>query len=450
MVGREARADQRDLAGPGVVHREMPVGLLEREELRRGMGRPLPAEIRIGRRADARGEPHAAFLVEHRVVHAGLAVPDRLRPPVRRRQHGVLLRRGRGGIAHQHLHLRRLVVHRIEDREQIGALLRRPEDQAVGVDARIALVGRDLVVQVVLGPGPVPQRQDDVALDAVRTGRPGGRQLAGGDAIGPVGEQLQRARRAEPAEIRRHLQHRLAGLDAPLPGVGRRRELAERLRDRARRLVAELMTRVAAVGLDHVEPLGLALEGGRDAVAVGSGAGEVALVRHLEHRVPVDRRIVFGGGGRARRHHRVQIEKAAGRGANLRRVDQAVATHPHAVLGPRQIRQHVAPLVVGDDDPRELRRQLVRLRDHPDSGFRPVGAPHDAAEVGVADTDRGVPARLGAGPALAGGERQRDHDRHRRCRVPCSGRRHRRSPGAARAGAGRQYPSTAARPRPRV
>src|SRR2546427_87388 len=123
MVRREARPDQRDLSGLRLIDREVAVGRLHRGELRGGMlGAPL-AKIRVRRRPHARGEPHAAFLVEHGVVHARLAVPDPLVAPEWRRQHRVLLRRRRGGIADEHPHLRHLVLHGIEHGEEVRALL---------------------------------------------------------------------------------------------------------------------------------------------------------------------------------------------------------------------------------------------------------------------------------------------------------------------------------------
>src|SRR5262249_61656952 len=98
MVGGEAGADERDLPASGIVHREMARGLLDRRELRRGMVRALAAEVRIGELADARGEPDPAGLIHHRIVHAGLAVPDHLVAPIGRWAAWIVLRRWRLGI----------------------------------------------------------------------------------------------------------------------------------------------------------------------------------------------------------------------------------------------------------------------------------------------------------------------------------------------------------------
>ena len=140
-----------------------------------------------------------------------------------------------------------------------------------------------------------------------------------------------------------HLGHGLSGLDAPLPGLDRCFEMAELLWNRPGRLVAELMAGVAAVGLDDVQPLGLALQGFRHAVAVRSRARELAFLRDLEHRVPVDGRIIFRCGGGIRRHHRIEVQHLSGRGLDFGGVDQPVSAHPHAVVGFRKIGNEVAP-----------------------------------------------------------------------------------------------------------
>ena len=192
------------------------------------------------------------------------------------------------------------MIDRIEHRDEVGGVLDRAVDQAVGVERRLALVGRGDVVQVVLGIGEIPLRDDDVALAALRPRRLRGRQFAGRDAVGPVGVELERARRVDAADRGRHVVHGLAGQDAPRPGI-LRLHVGEHRRDRARRLVAERVTAVAAVGLDHVEPFGLALH---------VAEREFVLRRHLQHRIPVDRRIDFGGGLRRRRRRRGEVDDA--------------------------------------------------------------------------------------------------------------------------------------------
>src|SRR3712207_7699592 len=49
----------------------------------------------------------------------------------------------------------------------------------------------------------------------------------------------------------------------------------------------------------------------------------------------------------------------------LFRSDEPVAAHPDVVARSRKLRDHVAAAIVGDDDLRVLRRQVVRLGDHP-------------------------------------------------------------------------------------
>ena len=376
MMRAETGVDERELPGFRIVHGELAVGAFDGKDLRRRMIRPFSAEGRVRRPAHARGEPDPALLVEHRVVRARLAVPDRRRPPVRRRRHRVVLRRRRLRIADRHFYFARRMLHRVEDRNEIRALLGRPVDQSIGIDRGIALVARDLVVQVGGGPAPVPQADDDIALQALRPLGPRGRQLARGDPIGPIGKLTEHPLSVEPADVVRHVGHGLAGSDAPRPGFDRGIEMAELLRNGTRRLVAELVAGVATVGLREIEPLTLI---GRFSYR------EFVSLRDLEHRIPVDRRVVLRRVGRARRDRCLQVEDFSGRGLHLGRIDQPVAAHPYAVIGFRKLGDQVAAAVVRDHDLGELGREIVRLRDHPDSGLGPVRTRHDPGKIAFAD-----------------------------------------------------------------
>src|SRR5581483_2643938 len=130
----------------------------------------------------------------------------------------------------------------------------------------LAPIGGDQVVQVHLGQAPVPHAHDHVALDALRALRLHLRQLAGRDAVRPLGEQLERWLGAEDADVADHGALRLPGLDAPDPGLVAVAVVKLPL-DRASRLIAHLVATDAAVRLDAIEPHGLTLDGGRDAVA---------------------------------------------------------------------------------------------------------------------------------------------------------------------------------------
>ena len=122
-----------------------------------------------------------------------------------------------------------------------------------------------------------------------------------------------------------------------------------------------------------------------DAVALRTRTGEFALRRDLEHRIPVNRRIIFGRRLFVRRQHRAQIEVAARLGVDLVGVDEAIATHPDFVFCLRQVGDEVTPLIVGDDDLGVFGRQIGGLRDHPDAGFRPLRPCHDTADVVAVD-----------------------------------------------------------------
>ena len=340
-----------------------------------GWRRALLAEVRIVRHVAGRGEPDAALPVDHRVVVVGLAVPDVLLAPIGRGPEDL----DRAGVAgperqrhvgrgRQH-EVRRHVLDRIEDRHVVAGVLALPVQRPVAVDGRIAPVGRDQIVQILLGVVPVAQRDDDVALDALRPRRLGKRQLALRDALGPVAEILERHAAELTGGDGDHVLAGLAGLDAAHPGlfVGLDRVHVE-LRDRAGRELAELVAADAAVVLHAVEIVG-DLDVGRRVLA----AEDLGL-RDLHHRVPVDRRVVLRGFRLVRRRHRGQIELLAGLALHLRRVDEAVAAHPDVVIGLRQIGDDVAALVVGDDDLDVAHRQIARFRDHPDAGLGTAGA----------------------------------------------------------------------------
>src|SRR5262249_13965083 len=154
------------------------------------------------------------------------------------------------------------------------------------VDRGIAFVGCHLVVQVGLGAGPVPDRDNDVALQALRTRWLDRRQLACRNPIGPIAKYFQAPLSAEPLDGFDHVLAGLAGLDTPGPGLMGGLELTECLRDGARRLATDGVTMEAAIGFELAQELRLALHGFVDAVASVAGAGELALVRHLGQRKP--------------------------------------------------------------------------------------------------------------------------------------------------------------------
>src|SRR5262249_10847521 len=109
----------------------------------------------------------------------------------------------------------------------------------------------------------------------------------------------------------------LPGLDAALPRLHRGLERAELRWDHARRLVAELMAAIATVGLDLVKPLQLALYRGGHAVAVRAGAREHLLAGNVEHRIPVDGRIIFRCRSLAGRRHRGDVHDLTGLAGGL-------------------------------------------------------------------------------------------------------------------------------------
>ena len=371
----------RELPGCGVVVGELPLAAPDREVLRRRMVRARLAPVGVVRRPDRLGDPQAPLAVHHRVV--GAVAPGRraLGAPVRRRHEiggarvGVAARLHRG--AGRHVHPHRAVGHRVGDDEpgSTDAVQR-----TVRIQVRIALVGGDLVVHHRHRVAPSPHRQHDVAFLPLRAGGRR-RDLAGRDAVGPVGEQVQRALAPHAVQPGAHARSAPPHLHAVLPRVQGRVEVVHvQHRHLAGRDVAHLVAELVAV-LQAIDPLGLMAYGPADAVAVRPGARELARGRHLQQRVPVvggvDARGLLR---RDRRGHR-EGHLVAGPRRLLRGIHEAVAADPQLVAGVRQVRHEEAPVVAGDHDLAKRGLEVAGLGDDPDAGLTAAGALHDAADV---------------------------------------------------------------------
>ena len=157
------------------------------------------------------------------------------------------------------LHLANGVVHGIEHRQIVAAFLGRSIDQAVGVDRRIAPVGRDFVVQIGFGSA-----QSHCVMTTLRSSPCGPRRRFGGqfalrDPGGPVAE-LRGGAFPRPIDSRPpSIECRPGPISRAASMPARVNRGCEQRRDGARVFVAELMARLAAIGLDQVQPLPLAL-----------------------------------------------------------------------------------------------------------------------------------------------------------------------------------------------
>ncbi len=149
--------------------------------------------------------------------------------------------------------------------------------------------------------------------------------------------------------------------------------------------------------------LRLALEVRVDPVPLRAGAGELALGRDLEQRVPVPGRVVLRRGARIRRGGRPQVQRRPGLRPPLRRVDQPVPAHPDVVARLRQVGEEVAPLVVGHHDLGELRREVGGLGDHPHPRLGAARPRHHPRDVVAIDrrSRRGRAARRACRPPRA-------------------------------------------------
>ena len=282
----------------------------------------------------------------------------------------------------------RAVLDRIDDGQDV-ARLHDAVDEAVRIDGTVPHVGGRAVGAPVVLRAPVPEGHDDVPLGAGRSRRGLGRRLAGRDAVGPVGEH--RPLRAEPPERAGHRGSHRSHRHAPIPRLEVRIDRAQDAAgDLAGRPVADLVT-VHTPGHRAAQLL----------------LGVLAL-RQLDHRQPPRGGIDLCGRQRVGGHHRVQIQRLARHRGHALGVDEAVAAHEDLVGRIRQVRQHVAPVVVGRHDADEPGRQIRRFGDHPDARLRALGAGHHAADVVRVELDAGrLRQPLPTDQARAQGDRYR-------------------------------------------
>src|SRR5438046_2102881 len=123
------------------------------------------------------------------------------------------------------------------------------------------LVRRDAVVEIELRRREVPHRYHEVPLDPFRALWLRERELAGGNAVGPVGEVLERCVEAHVTEAERHVAHRLARLRPARPLLEAIAFLPELIGHDTDAVAAERMARLAGI-LHRVDPGFLRLDVG--------------------------------------------------------------------------------------------------------------------------------------------------------------------------------------------
>ena len=130
-----------------------------------GWSEPFLQKAGLSGRGTRRRQPDPALAVEHRVVIVDPGVPELLLAPIGRRRHRLDRRAAWPGPSDSGMFGSRtgtlkyvdLVGLRIEDRHVVGRVFGRAVQRAVGVDGRIAPVGRDQVVQVLASSLPQSQ-----------------------------------------------------------------------------------------------------------------------------------------------------------------------------------------------------------------------------------------------------------------------------------------------------
>ena len=151
--------------------------------------------------------------------------------------------------------------------------------------------------------------------------------------------------------------------------------------------IPELMTEIA-VRLQPVDPVVLRQHRLAEAVAVSASAGKIAFRRRLQQRQPVVARIHLCGFLRRLRGIRAERHRLALRlHRHRRRIDQAIAADPHAVVRVGQLRQGEAAAIVGDDNLDDVGRQVTGFGDDPHAGLWSLAALDHAGDV-VGDRGR--------------------------------------------------------------
>ena len=309
-MGAEAGVDERELLGLRIEQRQLAFILVDRERLGEGVARVLVAERRRAGGVIGPGHPDPALAVDHVVVIVEPRIPGLFHAPVGRSSHRLRDRRhvrGRapparststGGVTYANV----FAFGSSTGRWSV-AYSGEPKSLPYALTVGLRLSDEIRSWRYFFS---LPQSQVvTTRLRSTPSGRVGfvERQFALGDAVGPVAEVLQR-RAGELAGD----EFTIFGAPGPTGCVA-----PKRLRRILKGPKAAGMVRVAnwpswwqptqRLVLDRGQPLGL-----RDLLRNVGLAAELVLVRDLQHRIPVDRRIILRRSRVVRRRRRLEIE----------------------------------------------------------------------------------------------------------------------------------------------
>src|ERR1700733_13085766 len=122
MVSAKAGIDECIFAALRLIHRKLALRGVDRKIFGGWKIRTLFAKRGIVRRTNARGVPHPAGLVEHRIMRDRPTIPDSLLAPVWRRcKDRIVVSRRRIGVTYARLERTRDVMRRIEHRKIVSA-----------------------------------------------------------------------------------------------------------------------------------------------------------------------------------------------------------------------------------------------------------------------------------------------------------------------------------------
>ena len=117
-----------------------------------------------------------------------------------------------------------------------------------------------------------------------------------------------------------------------------------------------------------------------------AAATEILGRRKLHHGEPVERGVIVCRGRLIRRRDRREAKLLAGLRPQFGRIHQTIAADPHFVVHlRRQVWNHKAALLVGDNDLGEFGRQFGGRGDNPNARFGAARPAHHTAYVVIID-----------------------------------------------------------------
>ena len=342
------------------------------------MSRPFLAEGRSLSGSHPRGDPDPLLSVHSKAMCDTLAIPDNFVIPVRRWHHRRSRRRAwRKWVSNLERHHAGGMRIRIENWHIVRTVLWGAIHWSVCVDLGIPFIGRDQVVHVCSGVGPIPQADHDITLDALWSRRSGRRILSGFDPIGPITVHFKCGLAPNPGELNIHIDPCLPRLNTTFPSISMGIKVAEPARNFPGGPISQSVTSDASIRThDRADPVSLGLDVRRNTITLKPCTRELIGFWKLQHGKPVLCGVVLRSSFCIRCNHGCQIDCLTWFNLHLLRIHQSIASHPNVISGFWQIRNKVPSLIIRYNNLDVSSRESSRFCDHPNTSFW-TGGPRD-------------------------------------------------------------------------